>query len=565
MLCTKCGSANPSGNSFCLNCGARLTFHDQPTVGKLSDNSAQTISMSAEDGASLIGHIIDNRYRLEARLGQGGMGAVYRATRLNIGDEVAVKILHSNQQDARAAERFRREAQAAARLKHPNAVVIHDFGITTEGLQYLVMELVEGEDLRTLIKRGGAMNVTRAVEIITQVCSALDEAHSHGIVHRDIKPDNIIVKQGTGRVRVKVLDFGIAKLKDAAASHLTQTGSVMGTPHYMSPEQCVGEEIDARSDIYSLGVVLYEMLTGSVPFNAPNSNAIVVQHVMNAPPALRERRSDIPVAVEAVVLHALQKQKEARPQTASALAQELITAVNEYNLPRTVAAQPPPHHTPPPQSRVTPPGSSSGTQPTLVINTPSTGNPTAQPVYYQPAPQQPQAYTQPSKNYLPLIAGVVIGLVLAGGALVLVLRSSGSDSRNDVVRNNDNRSNDNRTSSNNSSQSNNNNSASANNSSTSNSPSSPSGDAYSRAESKVVSGNVISESDLAGLSAYQLQLLRNAVFARHGRLFKTPELQRYFDSKSWYSPRAGYTDDELTSSDRSNVELIKAAEKRAGG
>jgi serine/threonine protein kinase len=277
----------------------------------------------------LIGHVIDGRYRLDARIGLGGMGSVYRATRLLIGDEVAVKILHpDNTADQHAAERFKREAQTAARLKHPNAVQIYDFGISSDGLQYLVMELVEGESLRKIMKQQGPLTPSMATEVVSQVCAALEEAHRHNIVHRDVKPDNIIVKavSATG-VRVKVLDFGIAKLRDPVATNLTQTGSVVGTPHYMSPEQCLGEEVDNRADIYSLGIVLYEMLCGVVPFNSPNSTAVVVQHVNQPPPPLRSKNPSIPASVEAVVLHALEKRREARPQTAEALARELRHAV----------------------------------------------------------------------------------------------------------------------------------------------------------------------------------------------------------------------------------------------
>jgi serine/threonine protein kinase len=275
----------------------------------------------------LVGNTIDDRYRLDAKIGVGGMGAVYRATRLMIGDEVAVKILHAEQSDPNAGHRFRQEAQASARLKHPNAVSIYDFGITHDGLQYLVMELVEGDSLRRIIKEEGPLTPSACAEIINQVCAALDEAHRHHIVHRDIKPDNILVRTTTSALRVKVLDFGIAKLRDTAVTNLTQAGSVLGTPHYMSPEQCLGEELDARSDIYSVGVVLYEMLTGTVPFNSPSAAAVVVQHVNQTPTPPRLFNASIPASVESAALHALEKAREARPQSAGAMAQELDNAV----------------------------------------------------------------------------------------------------------------------------------------------------------------------------------------------------------------------------------------------
>lgn len=274
----------------------------------------------------MLGRSIDGRYRIDGLIGAGGMGTVYRATRLLIGDEVAIKILHQDHGDAHSSERFRREAQAAARLKHPNAVSIYDFGISTDGLQYLVMEFVEGISLRERLNHG-PLEFATATEVISQVCAALDEAHRRQIIHRDIKPDNIILHSSAAGLRVKVLDFGIAKLRDETAGHLTQTGSVMGTPHYMSPEQCLGEELDPRADIYSVGIVLYEMLCGRVPFNSPVSTAVVVQHVSQAPPSLRSINPAVPEAAEAVVLHAIQKDRNDRPSTAGTLAQELVVAL----------------------------------------------------------------------------------------------------------------------------------------------------------------------------------------------------------------------------------------------
>jgi serine/threonine protein kinase len=337
MICTSCGLSNIEAAQFCENCGEEL--HDRSSFVSQSGKSDEIVGQQsggrnqevAGEPDPLLGLTIAAKYRIDAKLGVGGMGAVYRATRLIISDEVAVKILHPEQGDPKAAERFRREAQAAARLKHPNAVTIHDFGITDDGLQFLVMELVEGLSLRQIIKQEGPLPPSVAAEITVQVCAALDEAHRHNIVHRDIKPDNIIINASIAGLRVKVLDFGIAKLRDDVASHLTQTGSVMGTPHYMSPEQCLGEELDSRADIYSMGIVLYEMLCGRVPFNSPVSTAVVVQHVNQPPQSLRAINTGISPQVEAVVFHALEKPRDARPATAGALAQELTAAVHSTN------------------------------------------------------------------------------------------------------------------------------------------------------------------------------------------------------------------------------------------
>ena len=316
MICRSCQAHVEQGHRFCPTCGAE-------------QGSGGTATAPTPPPDALIGSVIDEKYRLDSRIGVGGMGSVYRATRLLIGDSVAVKVLHAEQlRDPNTAERFRREAQAAARLKHPNAVAIHDFGISSEGMVYLVMELVEGDTLRRLIKEHGPLAPSAVAEILTQISGALDAAHQQNIVHRDIKPDNIVVALTSSGPRVKVLDFGIARLRDLSVlSNLTQTGSVVGTPHYMSPEQCLGEELDARSDIYSLGVVLYEMLAGIVPFNSPTSMAVVVQHVNATPASLRALNMSIPTAVEAVVLRALEKKREARPPTAGALAVEFTAAV----------------------------------------------------------------------------------------------------------------------------------------------------------------------------------------------------------------------------------------------
>ncbi|MEK6300517.1 MAG: serine/threonine-protein kinase [Acidobacteriota bacterium] len=286
-----------------------------------------------------IGRVIEGRYRVDAKLGKGGMGVVYRATRLQIDDAVAIKILRAELlADPQSLERFRREAKAAARLKHPNVVTIHDFGITHDHIAYLVMELVDGENLRELIDRQGSLSQADAVEITCQICAALDEAHRLGIVHRDLKPDNIVLGRFTGALRVKVLDFGIAKLRDLTlgSGSLTESGMVLGTPRYMSPEQCLGEEIDGRSDIYSLGIVLYEMLAGAAPFNSPSFGALIMQHVNHTPQPLRAIKTTIAPAIEVVVAGALEKRREARPQSAIAFSTQLKAALSGENAVSTI-------------------------------------------------------------------------------------------------------------------------------------------------------------------------------------------------------------------------------------
>ena len=464
MICQKCNSPNSDGARFCSGCGSELfPLHGpavqafvagaEPGSAGIRAPGALSISSIPPDGASsraddeeeitkvhqaagtpstdgtqatLIGRIIEGKYRLDAKIGFGGMGSVYRAYRLLIGDEVAIKILHAQHStEPQATERFRREAQAAARLKHPNAVSVYDFGVTSDGLLYLVMELVEGNSLRHIIKHQGPLTPSAVSEVISQACAALQVAHQQHIVHRDLKPDNIIVNVTITGLRVKVLDFGIAKLRDIAASNLTQTGSVMGTPHYMSPEQCLGEEIDSRSDLYSLGIVMYEMLAGVVPFNSPTSTAVVVQHVNKEPPSLRSINLSITPAVERVVLHALAKRREDRPQTADALSRELVAAVSQGQpSSASVAAVPPA-----PQSSL---DSQLGLTPTMVMKSPASGG---TPVYFSPAHGIAPAVSSQSSSVprrskaVPVLAGVTALSILAGVVAVYFIFFSFSAKR----------------------------------------------------------------------------------------------------------------------------------------
>src|SRR5262245_43687249 len=326
MVCPNCGNVSDD-KRICNQCGVLASPLAPSTSASGGAQSPATVSPLSDSGA-LTGMTLDQKYYLESKIGAGGMGTVYRAIRLLIGDCAAVKVLHPDQMaDPQAVERFRREAQTAARLKHTNVVAVYDFGVSSEGLNYQVMELAEGESLRSLVERKGTLAETDSSEIIRQVCAALDEAHRQGIVHRDIKPENILVQTIPVGLQVKVLDFGIAALRDVKASRLTRAGAVVGTPHYMSPEHCLGEELDGRSDIYSLGIVLFEMLTGVVPFDSPTLTAIAINHVNEPPPPPRTLNPRISPAVESIALRALEKRRDARPQTAGEMARELIAAV----------------------------------------------------------------------------------------------------------------------------------------------------------------------------------------------------------------------------------------------
>ncbi len=272
----------------------------------------------------LIGQVIDNKYELISPLGEGGMAVVYNARRLRINDEVAVKILHPETTlDAVSQIRFEREAQAAARIKHPNIVTIHDFG-ASNGLTYLVMELLQGPTLGEELARHNGLTLERTLSILLPVCQAIGVAHQEGIIHRDLKPSNILLhKLKDGTELVKVVDFGIVKVRSSEA--LTQVNNILGTPHYMSPEQCYSRELDARSDIYSLAIIGYEMLTGQLPFDEPSIIEILQAQVEKAPPALRQYRPDIPINLEAAILRALSKKAEHRPSSAHQFAQELLS------------------------------------------------------------------------------------------------------------------------------------------------------------------------------------------------------------------------------------------------
>ncbi|HVG29806.1 MAG TPA: serine/threonine-protein kinase [Pyrinomonadaceae bacterium] len=297
----------------------------------------------------LVGHVLDEKYRLDERLGEGGMGTVYRATHLLIDRPVAVKVLHTRfVEDESAQARFRREARAAGRLQHPNAVAVTDFGSTPGGYVYIVMELLEGRTLRDVLADESPLAPARAVELMMQIAAAVESAHEAGVIHRDLKPANIFVVQRKNLPPVvKVLDFGIAKLaadslEDSAARDLTQTGVMIGTPRYMSPEQCDGEHLSPAADVYSLGIIFYEMLTGATPFNGASPLAVALQHSTKPPRPPRELVPALPARLEEVVLHALAKKPEERPNDAGAFREELLATAERLGLANVTAGLPPP-------------------------------------------------------------------------------------------------------------------------------------------------------------------------------------------------------------------------------
>jgi predicted Ser/Thr protein kinase len=256
---------------------------------------------------------------MECEIGTGGMGTVYRATHLGLQRSVAVKIIKSEfAGDPDVADRFMREARTMAKLRHQRAAMIFDAGNLPDGRHFIIMEFVEGTTLSEALVREGRFSAERAVSIAVQICDVLEEAHLLGIIHRDLKPSNIMLNERG----VCVLDFGVAKVlassADATASHAsTGSGQIIGTPRYMSPEQCLGQRVGARSDLYSLGILLYEMLTGRPPFIDPLPSALLVKQATAPPPPLPKLRQDIPRALALAIHTLLAKQPEDRPRTAA--------------------------------------------------------------------------------------------------------------------------------------------------------------------------------------------------------------------------------------------------------
>ena len=275
---------------------------------------------------ALVGQTLDGHYRLDKLLGAGGMGAVYKAHHTGLQRDVAIKILHPDiGADESISKRFDREAHSASRLDHPNCVRVSDFGTTAEGVKYLVMELLVGGELGARLGQPWAPEA--ACEILDQILAGLDHAHQNGIVHRDLKPENVFLSQQGGQEIAKIVDFGIAKLLDAegAAEVLTRAGMVFGTPRYMSPEQAAGGKIDARSDLYSVGVLAYVMLAGRLPFDGDDLAAVLRMHIMAPPPPLPDT---VPAPLAAWVESLLEKSRHERPESA-AVARERLAEVRK--------------------------------------------------------------------------------------------------------------------------------------------------------------------------------------------------------------------------------------------
>jgi serine/threonine-protein kinase len=350
-------------------------------------------------------------YRIEAVLGAGGMGRVYRAEHPDLGRSAAVKVLALNLTgDADLVRRFRLEAQAVGRLAHPNIVGVLDFGTLPDGRPFYIMELLRGESLAQFLARVGRVSVEIMVAILDPVLAALEAAHGEGIVHRDLKPENVFLCASGGGYVPKLLDFGVAKLVDPhATTPHTQTGSLLGTPTYMSPEQASGQtsKIGPPSDLYAVGVMAYEMLTGRPPFQAAHLGELILKHLQEQPPRVRELRPDVPEDVDALLQMVLAKDPGERPQSAQALRRALrsiaqpqpITVV-EYGTPTPRVA----HGTPPKQEAPAPAASPAPA----------------------PAPAPQAAPTERTRPVLAPALAIVAALFAVAAVAVVLLRQRGA-------------------------------------------------------------------------------------------------------------------------------------------
>lgn len=324
--CPKCKRVLRAGAKFCDNCGNSVAGDLAPTLPMDIAKFADTLV----DTDSLIGCVFESKYEIIELLGKGSMGRVYRARR-SFGGDVAIKFLHKIYvADQMAIQRFRREVQAAATIRHANVVVIHDYGESAnqDVPAYIVMELVRGKSLTNYLLDAQKLDLSKAVALMSEICKGVGAAHKEGVVHRDIKPDNLMVWfDEDDKERVKVLDFGLATLRGGADNPVITKGpQIVGTPLYMSPEQCRGNTVDVRSDVYSLAVLMYEMIAGTTPFLVDNKVPICAKH-LNDTPARFPDTLNVPPRLESVILHGLAKNPDERPSDATEFLREIRDAV----------------------------------------------------------------------------------------------------------------------------------------------------------------------------------------------------------------------------------------------
>ncbi|MCC7194616.1 MAG: protein kinase [Gemmatimonadaceae bacterium] len=320
-ICPTCGTEYPLSERFCPRDGTALR--------------------NSNPQGDLVGSVVHEKFHVIKKLGEGGMGSVYLAEHVKMGRKVALKVMNPGMhQDPDAIARFNREAKNASQLNHPNICAIYDFGETPDGLIYLAMEFIEGSSLTSVIEKSDGLTPPRAASIIHQAADALQVAHDYGIVHRDLKPDNIMIARARdGSDVAKVVDFGIAKASSSDAQKVTKTGLVVGTPEYMSPEQLAGDKLDGRSDIYSLGLVAFNCLTGKLPFPSNSAQEAMIMRLTDQPKTLAEMRPEVTWSdeLQGVMDRALARDAADRYQSAAEFGRDISHAVE--NLPQTLVAE----------------------------------------------------------------------------------------------------------------------------------------------------------------------------------------------------------------------------------
>ncbi|MFN2570834.1 MAG: serine/threonine protein kinase [Gemmatimonadales bacterium] len=370
---------------------------EYPNDVKFCPNDGQTLR-SAAPASDLVGQVVADRYHVVKKLGEGGMGQVYLAEHVKMGRRSAIKVMNPSMvHDPDAVARFNREASNASRITHPNVCAIYDFGETADGLIYLAMEFIEGEPLTDLLERDGALSVGRASSIFLQTAEALQAAHDLGIVHRDLKPDNIMLTRRKGGDVVKVVDFGIAKAVggDDAGQKVTKTGLVVGTPEFMSPEQLSGDALDGRSDLYSLALVYYRMLTGKLPFEATTVQETMIKRLTDEPATLAEARPDLsfPAGLQPVLDTALARTPMERYQSVAKFAAD-VAAVTGGERPTSDTV---------PQTEAK----------TQILE--ATGGATQRISAKRPPPTAPSPAAPKKRSLIPAAIGLVV-ILAAGGA-----------------------------------------------------------------------------------------------------------------------------------------------------
>jgi serine/threonine-protein kinase len=347
-VCSECQKEFAATSRFCPYCGS--------------------VAATAAAVDPYVGALVAGKFRIEKMLGQGGMGKVYLANHQVLDQKVVLKVLHREYaEDPDTVKRFQHEGRAASRLRHPNVIQVLDFGAMEDGTLFMAMEYLPGQDLSGIIQREFPLGDRRVVRIASQILSALSEAHAQNVIHRDLKPENVMLENRRGEPDfVKVLDFGIAKITDAKTK-LTQAGLVCGTPEYMSPEQARGADLDPRSDLYSVGVIIYQMVTGLLPFESDTPVGFLMKHLTEPPipPSQKQPEVDVPPELEALIMRALAKNPAERFANAEEMRAELLACVpgDAAAAPRTASAPKIASPSTPakPAARATPPASKAKT------------------------------------------------------------------------------------------------------------------------------------------------------------------------------------------------------------